>query len=151
VVVTRSTSPRSRSRLAPWTPERTMCDRSKACSKAGSWPDREQLVGLISCPESARPCAWSWRRRGSAQAPRWTGGSHVLRTSPRTSASALQDEQRAWCGAPASAHRGATRTLRGPSQGSLAEPVVTRGSAWPRARSGQSAWPFVSAHPVPER
>jgi len=53
--------------------------------------------------------------QGRAQATRWTGGSHVLRTSLRTSASALQDEQRAWCGAP----RARTAALRAPCVGRL--------------------------------
>ncbi len=50
--------------------ELTMCDRWKACSKAGGWPAGEQLVGLISCPRLARPWAWSWHARGPAQATR---------------------------------------------------------------------------------
>src|SRR5208283_5908246 len=48
--------------------ERTMFDRSKACSKAGSWPEREQLVGLISCSRLARSWAGSGQVRGRAQA-----------------------------------------------------------------------------------
>jgi hypothetical protein len=94
--------------------EHTMCDRSKACSKPGSWPDGQRLVGMMSCPRLVRPWAWSWQARGQAQATRWAGGSHVLRTRPRTSASILQEEQRAWRGARLSAHRAAPRTLRGP-------------------------------------
>src|SRR5271166_4372950 len=35
--------------------ELTMCDRWKAYSKAWSWSDGEQLVGLISCPRLAPP------------------------------------------------------------------------------------------------
>ena len=118
--------------------ERTMCDRSKACSKARSWRDGEPLVGLISRPPVARPWAWSWQVRGRAQVTRWAGGSHVVRTRPRTSASILQDEQRAWCGAGLSAHRGgASRPARAIS-GSLGKAMVVTGSTSPRPRSGRT-------------
>jgi hypothetical protein len=103
--------------------ELTMCDRWKACWKAGSWPGREQLVGLTSCRLMVRLRAWSWQARGRAQATK------LSRRQPRP-----EDEATHLCGAscktsseldagqPRGAHQGGSRTLRGTAQGRSGRP-----------------------------
>jgi hypothetical protein len=95
---------------------RTMCDRWKACSKAGSWLGGQHLAGMISCRRLARPWTWVWLARGRAQATRWTTSSHVPSRRPRISGERLADACGAWCRAPS---RRVPRCITGPRAGHL--------------------------------
>jgi hypothetical protein len=92
--------------------------RRRAALGADLVPTLGTTVGLIMA------------RRGRAQASRWAGGSYVVRTRPRTVASILQDEQRAWC--RACSRRAPRRIAHHPRavSASLAEPRLRTSTAW---------------------
>jgi len=95
----------------------------------------------------ARPWAWSWRARGSAQTTSWASASCVLRTRSRTFARAVSGSlgkprlrtSAAWSPAPTST-RTVTICQRSPGQGRAArltipEHVIGSALALKRARS----------------
>ncbi len=85
---------------------------------------------------------------GLVVAGSWTGSRtelgeqqpHALKTRTSTSPSAVEERAASSVRGTLDLGTAALRcTLRAPSQGSLAEPMRTRGLAWPRAQSGHAA------------
>jgi hypothetical protein len=105
--------------------ERTMCDRSRACLKAGSWRDGEPLVGLVSCPQSARPWAWPRQVRGRAQA-----------TQGREQQARREDKTAHLCEPLADAVRGLVRETREACAAALRAPGVGQPRVAGGARAG---------------